>query len=122
MKISQVMLRNILPDNLMKSVRLGNAYKMASVVGRHYCSRMTLSNKCPLKCEDCRSRLEEAVELLKKNNANINSPVAVFIYNLRNQVNTVVETQPKIKTIKKDLHGIPEEETGTVWENMLAGL
>ena len=91
MKISQVMLRNILPDNLMKSVRLLNAYKMASVVGRHYCSPMTLSNKCPLKCEECRVRLETAVEMLRKDNAQIRSTAAVFIYNLRNQVNSVVE-------------------------------
>ena len=123
MKISQVMLRNILPDQLMKNVRLGNAYKMASIVGRHYCSPMTIANKCPMKCEDCRARLEEAVELLHKNNAQIRSVPAVFIYNLRNQVNTVVETKPKVKAVKKDRFGIPkEEETGTVWDQMLGGL
>jgi hypothetical protein len=121
MNISQKMLRNILPDNLMASAGLGNAFAMANIVRRFYCTPMTIANKCPLDCEKCRAKLEAPVEKLRDNRSIVKLPRGVFIYNLRNLVNAAVETQPKV-TIRKDKYGIPEENKGTVWDKMLAGL
>ena len=121
MKITQGWLHNILPDPLMKSVRLPNAYRMAKAVGRYYCTPMTLAGKCPRNCEGCRKILEQTVETMKEKNELIQKPAGVFVYRLRNLVNDAVETKPTIGA-DKDEFGIPVEQEGNVWDRMLAGL
>ena len=114
-------LRVILPDTLMKSAGLKNAFAAQKTVARYYCTPLTLANKCPLKCEECATRLQEPVERLRDNRAIVRSPMGTFIWSMRTLVNTTVETMPKI-TVKKDRLGIPEEKGGNVWDKILAGL
>ena len=121
MKITQRMLRNILPDHVLTNIGLPTAWSLAKGVARYYCTPLTLASKCPMDCEKCRARFEGVIEGIQNTKFHIDKPYGMFVYRMRNLVNDATEVQPKV-IVKKDKFGIPEEKSGTVWEHLLAGL
>ena len=122
MKISQKMLRNLLPDYILTSIGLPDCWHLAKTVGRFYCTPMTIAGKCPMVCDECRSKFEGIADKMAEDKTTIRNPMGVFIYKLRNLVNDAVEVQPKPKIAKKDAYGIPVDKEGNVWDTMLANL
>jgi hypothetical protein len=76
MKISHSILRTYVPEGF--KVQFGEAYR---VVGRVYCGALTAKGLCTENCENCKARLQKAMQIEKAV-----KPAALFTWMLRNAV------------------------------------
>jgi hypothetical protein len=77
-----------------------------NAVRKFFCNKLTVANKCPGQCNQCRDALRNSVTNIDPKIARV--PAAVLVWNLRNARSRLVEVQHTAKA-KKDRFGIPVE-------------